>query len=67
MAWTAVAGRGAELGLDRRRLRAALADVAAAGSGRGGIIDEAVRVGRWSHRSWCRSWSRRSTPSARAG
>ena len=43
LAWTAVAGRGAELGLDRRRLRAALADVAAAGSGRGGIIDEAVR------------------------
>lgn len=41
-AWSAVADRGAELGLPRDRLFAALTAVAARGSARGGIVDEAV-------------------------
>ena len=40
-----MAERGARLGLDRDRLHAALTAAAAAGSARGGIIDEAVRTG----------------------
>lgn len=43
LAWFAVAERGARLGLDRDRLHAALTTAAAAGSARGGIIDDAVR------------------------
>jgi putative hydrolase of the HAD superfamily len=43
LAWYAVAECGARLGLDRGRLHAALIAAAAAGSARGGIIDEAVR------------------------
>jgi putative hydrolase of the HAD superfamily len=44
LAWFAVAERGARLGLDRARLLAALTTVAARGSARGGIIDDAVRL-----------------------
>jgi putative hydrolase of the HAD superfamily len=44
LAWFAVAEQGARLGLDRDRLLAALIAVAARGSDRGGIIDEAVRL-----------------------
>ena len=43
LAWCAVAQRGARLGLDRDRLHAELVRACAAGSARGGIIDEAVR------------------------
>lgn len=43
-AWSAVADRGADLGLPRDRLLAALTTVAARGSARGGIIDDAVAL-----------------------
>jgi putative hydrolase of the HAD superfamily len=43
LAWSAVARRGGELGLDPELLLTELRAVAAAGSARGGIIDEAVR------------------------
>ena len=71
LAWYAVAECGARLGLDRGRLHAALIAAAAAGSARGGIIDEAVRqLGETSSAgtaSWSRSWWLPSTASARGG